>query len=160
LIAFKQGKLHRNFMGYSVKPADEFIGVGVSAIGFLENTHVQNVKILPDYYDILHRNELPVERGQILSQDDIIRRFVIQSLMCSFRLDKREFAGQMGVSFDKYFTLEADHLQQCEEDGLITRTGDTIMVTELGKIFIRNVCMGFDAYLRKKAGHKRFSRTV
>ena len=158
--AFNEGKLHRNFMGYTVKPADEFIGVGPSAIGFLENTFVQNVKVLPEYCERISQGELPIERGKVLSDDDIIRQWVIRNLMCQFEINKKIFFSQFKIDFDQYFKAESVHLLNCIEDGLVTQTADEIAVTELGKIFIRNVCMGFDWYLRQKDGHKRFSRTV
>lgn len=158
--AFNEGKLHRNFMGYTVKPADEFIGLGPSAIGFVENTYIQNVKVLPEYYEITAKNELPVERGKALAQDDIIRQWTINHLMCQFKINKQEFFEKFGVKFEDYFAQEAQHIQDCIEDGLISVNYGIIQVTDLGKIFIRNVCMGFDWYLRQKGGHKRFSRTV
>ncbi|MBI4308844.1 MAG: oxygen-independent coproporphyrinogen III oxidase [Candidatus Omnitrophica bacterium] len=158
--AFNEGTLHRNFMGYTLKPADEFMGLGVSAIGFLENTYAQNVKVLPEYYERLKAGLLPVERGKILTDDDRLRQWVINRLMCAFAVDKREFFGQFGLGFDGYFAEEAEHIRQCMEDGLIEAGQHRIIVTESGKIFIRNVCMGFDWYLRQKQGHKRFSKTV
>lgn len=158
--AFNEGRLYRNFMGYTVKPADEFIGMGPSAIGFLENTFAQNVKVLPEYYEITSKNQLPIERGKILGEDDIIRQWVIRCLMCQFEVNKQEFAKKFGRLFEEYFVHEQEHVRQCIEDGLITQTKDNILVTELGRIFIRNVCMGFDWYLRQKDSHKRFSRTV
>lgn len=158
--AFNKGKLHRNFMGYTLKPADEYIGVGVSAIGYLENTFVQNVKVLPHYYEIIQKGKIPVERGMLLSDDDLKRQWVINQLMCAFELDPKAFESAFGVTFDSYFAFEQEHLAQCQEDGLIVFLNQVIKVTDLGKIFIRNVCMGFDAYLRQKEGHKRFSRTV
>ncbi len=158
--AFHQGTLHRNFMGYTVKPADEFIGVGTSAIGFLEKTFFQNVKTIPQYYRLLEKNELPVERGKELSFDDDIRQWVIKSLICQFEVDKQTFAKHFGLKFDDYFCAEQDHIAQCEQDGLLTRTDKKILVTDLGRIFVRNICMGFDWYLRQPKTHKRFSRTV
>ncbi len=158
--AFDQGTLHRNFMGYTLKPADEFIGVGPSAIGFLENTYFQNVKVLPDYYALTSEGKLPVERGQVLTQDDIMRKWVINALMCAFKLDRQEFKKTFQQDFDKYFSFEKEHLTHCIEDGLLNVEGDAFFVTDLGKIFIRNVAMGFDWYLRQKDGHKRFSRTI
>ncbi len=158
--AFNKGKLHRNFMGYTLKPADEFIGFGVSAIGFLENTYVQNIKVLPDYYACLEKGELPVERGKILTDDDRIRQWVINSLMCQFEVDKQAFFERFGFEFEDYLNMEAAHIGHCIEDGLLVEDHNRIAVTALGKIFIRNVCMGFDAYLRKKDGQKRFSRTI
>lgn len=159
-LAFNEGQLHRNFMGYTVKPADEYIGVGPSAIGFIEGAYIQNVKVLPDYYAQLNQGVLPVERGKVLSTDDSIRQWVINALMCQFDVNKQKFQQRFGISFDEYFTIERAHLDNCMEDGLIREDESSIKVTDLGKIFIRNVCMGFDAYLRRKEGHKRFSRTV
>ena len=88
--AFNEGALHRNFMGYTLKPADEYIGLGPSAIGFLENTYVQNIKVLPEYYECIAQGRLPVERGKQLNQDDQIRQWVINSLMCQFQVDKQD----------------------------------------------------------------------
>ena len=158
--AFNEGVLYRNFMGYTVKPADEYIGLGVSSIGFLENTYVQNYKTLPQYYESLNQNQLPVERGKVLSVDDKIRQWTINSLMCRFEIDKREFKNFFELEFDGYFHEEQPHLARCGEDQLISRFDDKIKVTELGKIFIRNVCMGFDSYLRQPRAQRRFSRTV
>jgi len=158
--AFNEGSLHRNFMGYTLKPADEFIGLGPSAIGFLENTYIQNIKVLPEYYDLTGQGRLPIERGKQLNQDDQIRQWVINSLMCRFKVDKQLFFDKFGYEFEDYFLEEGKHLHDCIEDGLINENSQRIQVTDLGKIFIRNVCMGFDYYLRQKDGHQRFSRTV
>ncbi len=158
--SFRAGTLYRNFMGYTVKPADEYIGMGLSSIGFLENCYFQNHKTLPDYFAALNRNEIPIERGKILSEDDIIRRWVINSLMCRFKVDKNVFSEQFDKKFDSYFQEETEHLKQCVSDGLVAINGNIIRATELGKIFIRNVCMGFDWYLRQADGHKRFSKTI
>jgi oxygen-independent coproporphyrinogen-3 oxidase len=158
--AFNERRLFRNFMGYTVKPADEYLGVGVSAIGFLENTFVQNIKTLPEYNKALSDGDLPVERGKELSEDDRIRRWVILQLMCHFSVDKKEFRNLFGRSFDDYFAFERGHISYCIEDQLIEENTDTIVVTTLGQLFIRNVCMGFDAYLRKSGAPQRFSRTV
>jgi len=158
--AFNEGTLYRNFMGYTLRPADEFIGLGPSAIGFLEKTYVQNIKILPEYYEAITQGRLPVERGKQLSQDDQVRQWVINSLMCQFQVDKQLFFDTFGYEFEDYFLNEDKHVHDCIEDGLITENQQCIQVTDLGKIFIRNVCMGFDYYLKAKNGHQRFSRTV
>lgn len=158
--AFEGGTLYRNFMGYTVKPADEYLGLGVTSIGFLENTYLQNDKALPEYYRLLNEGHLPVERGKALSDDDIIRRWTINSLMCRFQVDKQEFRQRFAVDFDAYFVEEQNHLRWCRDNGLIGLENDQIKVLELGKIFIRNVCMGFDFYLRQKQPDQKFSRTV
>ncbi|MDE2222823.1 MAG: oxygen-independent coproporphyrinogen III oxidase [Candidatus Omnitrophica bacterium] len=158
--AFNQGLLYRNFMGYTLRPADEYLGLGPSAIGFLEKTYVQNIKILPEYYKCLSQDRLPVERGKQLSRDDQARQWVINSLMCQFQADKKLFSDKFASKFEDYFVQEQQHIRDCVEDGLILEDGQRIVVTDLGKIFIRNVCMGFDYYLRQKDAHRRFSRTV
>jgi oxygen-independent coproporphyrinogen-3 oxidase len=157
--AFNAGTLHRNFMGYTLKPADEFIGLGPSAIGFLEKTYVQNSKVLPEYYETIAQGKLAIERGKQLNEDDQIRQWVINSLMCQFQVDKQLFFDTFGYEFEDYFTEEALHLHECMEDGLITQDSQHMQATNLGKIFIRNVCMGFDYYLRQN-GPKRYSRTI
>jgi oxygen-independent coproporphyrinogen-3 oxidase len=134
--------------------------LGVSAIGFVENTFVQNVKALPEYYQALDQGGLPVERGKLLSEDDITRRWVILQLMCHFKIDKKEFNRIFHQDFDQYFAAERGHLSKCLDDGLIRESANSIEATELGQLFIRNVCMGFDAYLQKGTGKQRFSRTV
>lgn len=158
--AFHQGALHRNFMGYTVKPADEYIGLGPSAIGFLENTYVQNTKVLPEYYERLSQGHLPIERGKVLTDDDIIRQWVINHLMCQFKVDKQVFLARFGFEFEDYFAQEVGHIRDCVKSGLIHDEEGQMTVTDLGKIFIRNVCMGFDWYLRQKNAHKRFSKTI
>ncbi len=158
--AFRDGKLYRNFMGYTVKPADEYIGLGPSAIGFLENTFFQNYKTIPEYYRFLKQDELPVERGKVLSQDDQIRKWVIGALMCHFQLNKDNFFQMFHKNFDDYFVDEQKHIQECQNNRLLTVDAQNLVVTDLGKIFIRNICMGFDWYLRQHQAKQKFSRTV
>jgi len=158
--AFNSGKLYRNFMGYTVKPADEYIGLGLTSIGYLENAYVQNHRILKDYYQALDNHQLPVERGKVLTEDDKARQWTINTLICQFKISKDEFQKRFDTEFDVYFAEEQKHLKQCVEDGLIVLEENEIKVTDLGKIFIRNVCMGFDYYLRQKDAYQRFSKTV
>jgi len=158
--AFNKGELYRNFMGYTVKPADEYVGLGVTSIGFLEKTFVQSVKVLPEYYRLLKEGRLPIERGKELTTDDQIRQWTINALMCQFALNKTQFAQRFGVSFDEYFQKESEHIEQCVKNDLIVLEKDQIIVTHFGKIFIRNVCMGFDWYLQQQDTHKRFSQTI
>ncbi len=158
--AFNEGKLYRNFMGYTVKPADEYVGVGLTSISFLENTFVQNYKTINDYYRLLKEETLPVERGKELTHDDQMRQWVISSLMCRFKIDKVGFQKKFGVKFDEYFSFEKSHIAKCAEEGLIAVGADLIEVSDFGKLFIRNVAMGFDWYLRQPKGHKQFSRTI
>jgi oxygen-independent coproporphyrinogen-3 oxidase len=147
-------------MGYTVKPADEYIGMGLTSISFLENTFIHNHKALPEYYRLLEANTLPVEKGKILSMDDQTRQWTINALMCQFLIDKQAFKERFHVPFDGYFSQEQEHIHQCVEDQLVNIENEKIKVTELGKIFIRNVCMGFDFYLRQKDSPKRFSKAI
>lgn len=158
-LAYRDGVLHRNFMGYTVKPATEYLGIGVSSIGFISGHFVQSTKDLKRYYSDLDKGQLPLERGLELSQDDHIRQWVIQSLMCHFKLDKQELFSRYHVKFDHYFSDSIGHLNTCESQGLIEFTEQGILVTPLGRLFVRNVAMGFDAYLKQNS-ERRFSRTV
>ncbi len=158
--AFRDGNLNRNFMGYTVKPADEYIRLGTSAIGFLKNTYCQNYKTIPEYYRFLKQDELPIERGKILSMDDRIRQWIIHSLMCRFKIDKTEFAKEFSCIFDQYFQDEEAHIRYCIDENLLSLKGDCLETTELGKIFIRNICMGLDWYLRQTKTDRRFSKIV
>ena len=158
--AYANDSLYRNFMGYTVKPADEFIGIGVTSIGYLEGTFVQNQKTIRDYYGSLDAGRLPVERGKVLSRDDLIRQYTINCLMCQFKLNKEQFRRRFDTDFDEYFHRELEHLQKCQQQDLLEMFNHVIKVTELGKLFIRNICMGFDRYLQEQAVPARFSRTV
>ncbi|NDD66708.1 oxygen-independent coproporphyrinogen III oxidase [bacterium] len=155
-IAYQKGTLYRNFMGYTVKPADDALGFGVTAIGHVEGHYVQNTKDLSQYCQALDEGYLPVDRGMRLSHDDRMRQWVIQSIMCRFQVEL--------TAFTQLFSCDllglpgvAEHLSRCEADGLVIRTKEGIQVTELGKLFVRIVAMGFDAYLSQ---HRGFSRTI
>ena len=158
--AFNAGKLYRNFMGYTVKPADEYLGIGLTSIGFLEKTYFQNHKVLKEYYTSLDKGNLPLERGKRLSRDDEIRRWIINSLMCQFQIDKILFKDYFQEDFDIYFKEETQHMEHCLKEGLLTAKNGILKATDLGKIFVRNICMGFDWYLRQEGTQKRFSKTV
>lgn len=161
-VAAREHTLFRNFMGYSTHPARDSVGFGVSAIGDLGGAFAQNTKKLNRYRDALDRGLPPIERGFERSRDDEIRRDVIQSLMCNFHLDTRAIERAYGVNFVTYF---ADSLKRLDEGpgehGFVVRTDNSIQVTDSGRLFVRNVCMEFDAYLRGREGEKPiFSRTV
>jgi oxygen-independent coproporphyrinogen-3 oxidase len=161
-IAAKERTLYRNFMGYTTHPAKDSVGFGISSIGDLCGAFAQNTKKLNRYRDALDRGLPPIERGFERSRDDEIRRDVIQSLMCNFHLDIRAVERAYGIDFAAYF---ADNLRSLDAgpgaNGFVTRTPDAIDVTDAGQLFVRNVCMEFDAYLPKREGEKQiFSRTV
>lgn len=150
--AYKTGKLTRNFQGYAVQLAEDMLGLGLTSIGFLENTYFQNIKDLAEYQECVASGKIPVHRGFGLSEDDLIRKWAIQSLMCRFELDKRQFKGD----FENYFSGIQETLKQLEGEGLITQTQEKITPTPLGRLFIRLVASAFDAYLNKG----QYSRAV
>ncbi len=155
------GTLHRNFMGYTTRPANDLVGVGVSAIGDVDDAFSQNVKKLSTYYAALDAGRFPVERGFLLDEDDRIRRFVITNLMCNMRVDRAEVARRFGVSFDTYFARELDELSQGPvAHGLAELDDEAIRVLPRGRLFVRNICMTFDRYLRRQTTTPVFSRTV
>jgi oxygen-independent coproporphyrinogen-3 oxidase len=136
------------------------IGFGVSSIGEIGGCYAQNQVKLSKYYGALDKNELPTARGFELSQDDIIRRWLIRRLMCDFYLDTNQLEAKFGVKYDEYFAGEEAALAEFYDTSFVKREGDHIEVLPLGQVFIRNVAMVFDAYLKKPEGHKKFSRTV
>ncbi len=158
--AYHNKTLHRNFMGYTLKPADEYLGFGVSSIGFISNTFSQNNHDLNAYYTALDNNEIPSVKGLVLSKDDSIRQWVINQLMCQFELDKKACERHFDIVFDTYFSDELTQLDACKAENLVEITDTQILVTELGRFFVRNVAMVFDAYLTAKLSEKRFSSTI
>jgi oxygen-independent coproporphyrinogen-3 oxidase len=158
-IAQRQGRLHRNFQGYSTHADTDLVSCGVSAISAVGATYSQNVKTLDAYYDALDRNELPVARGVRLTMDDLLRRSLIQKLMCQFELSIPAIEQAFPIVFNKYFEREMAELAQLERDGLVTAGPDWISVTMKGRLLIRNVCMVFDRYLAR-GEQPRHSRTV
>lgn len=159
-IAQRQGRLHRNFQGYSTHADTDLVSCGVSAIGAVGATYSQNVKTLDAYYDALDRNELPVARGTRLGMDDVLRRTVIQKLMCQFELSISVIEQAFPVVFRQYFFAELAQLAALEADGLLSVNGDWISVSMRGRLLIRNICMVFDRYLATRSAEPRYSKTV
>jgi oxygen-independent coproporphyrinogen-3 oxidase len=160
-VAQRQGRLHRNFQGYSTHADSDLVACGVSAISAVGPTYSQNEKTLEAYYDALDRNELPVARGAELNMDDLLRRSVIQQLMCQFELSIPAIEQAFPIVFAKYFASELAQLLQFERDGLVTLSSDWLSVTMKGWLLIRNICMVFDRYLGAGAGAApRHSQTV
>jgi oxygen-independent coproporphyrinogen-3 oxidase len=159
-IAQRQGRLHRNFQGYSTHADTDLVSCGVSAIGAVGATYSQNVKTLDAYYEALDRNELPVARGARMSMDDVLRRTIIQKLMCQFELSIGAIEQAFPIVFSEYFAAELAQLAALEQDGLASIGGDWIGVSAKGRLLIRNVCMVFDRYLATRNAAPRYSRTV
>ena len=158
-VAQRQGRLHRNFQGYSTHADTDLVSCGVSAISAVGATYSQNVKTLDAYYDALDRNELPVARGARLSMDDVLRRSVIQKLMCQFELSIEATEEAFPIAFHAYFARELADLGLLARVGLVEIEPDWITVTQKGRLLIRNVCMVFDRYLSAH-GAVTHSKTV
>ena len=156
------GRLHRNFMGYTTRPAPDLVGVGVSAIGDVSGAFAQNVKPLAAYYDALDAGQFPIERGYRLDQDDRLRRFVITELMCNFRVRQVDLENASAWSCR---ATSPSRSTSCERARWPTAScallSDGLEVTPDGRLFVRNIAMHFDRYLRRKtSGAPVFSRTI
>jgi oxygen-independent coproporphyrinogen-3 oxidase len=159
-VAQSQGRLQRNFQGYSTFPESDMLGFGISAIGRVGPTYYQNVKSLDDYYDTLDAGRLAVWRGLELTQDDLVRRAVIQQLICNFRLSIESVEIAHLIDFRRYFADELRDLKRLADDGLVEIQSDWIVVTPRGRLIVRAVCMMFDRYLRANLQRTAYSRVI
>lgn len=158
-VAQKEGKLYRNFQGYSTNSDCDLVAMGVTSIGKIADSYSQNIKTIKEYTAILNSGKLPVYRGVSLSQDDILRREVINQLICHFELNFRKIENDFSVNFTDYFSVELKQLKEMQDDSLLELTQNNILVLPEGKLLIRNICMVFDIYLKKIEGQK-FSKTI
>jgi oxygen-independent coproporphyrinogen-3 oxidase len=157
------GYLYRNFQGYTVRPAADTVAFGMTSISDIGGAYAQNAHKLKDWGDKIAQGIIPVERGASMSEDDVLRRFTINRVMCLLRLDLREVTEKFGAAAREAIEGSLQRgVKELEDDGLVTFDGDVLRVTPLGQVLVRNVAMLFDAYLAKHAGEKRptFSRTV
>ncbi len=159
-VAKRQGRLHRNFQGYSTQPDCDLISLGVSAIGRVGATYSQNAKTLDEYYDAINQGHLPITRGLALSRDDLVRRAVIMALMCQGELLYEAVEEAWLIEFKSYFESEMQQLEALAEQGLVALGPDGISVTALGWYFVRGVAMVFDRYLQAHRNRARFSRII
>lgn len=156
-IAYREGRLTRNFQGYSVKKAEDMLGFGMSSIGFIEGAFFQNVKTIEEYQGRIREGRSPIFRGFVLSQEDLLRQWVIQEWMCRMGIQKSEFESLFNVPFDRHFASLQDSIASAKREGLIDEDSDRIWALPLGQLFIRLVASIFDAYF-KPSDH--FSRVV
>ena len=159
-VAKRQGRLHRNFQGYSTQPDCDLIGLGVSSIGRIGATYSQNAKTLEEYYDYLDHGSFPVVRGLALSRDDLVRRAVIMALMCQGQVLFESIELGHLITFKSYFASEMEALQGLAEQGLVTLDDSGIQVTPTGWFFVRAVAMVFDRYLQTDRTRARFSKII
>ena len=156
-------QLRRNFQGYTVIPAPDVIGLGISGIGDVRGAYVQNEKKLSDYRDLLAAGRLPVMRGILRSKDDEIRSYLIHELMCNARVACHAVESRFGIDFRDYFAEDLRRLAAPENEALVRIGPDVIEATPVGELFLRNLALCFDRYWREKhEGSQKpvFSRTV
>ncbi len=159
-VAKRQGRLHRNFQGYSTQPDCDLIALGVSSIGRIGATYSQNAKTLEEYYDALDNGQFPVVRGLALSRDDLVRRAVIMALMCQGQVQFESINLAYLVDFSIYFAKELEALQLLQEQGMVTVDAQSIQVTDQGWFFVRAVAMVFDRYLQTDRTRAKFSKII
>ena len=156
----RAGTLHRNFQGYTTKAGADLIAFGVTGISELGRAYAQNFRDLAAWREAVEADRLPVMRGALLSDDDVIRRDAIMSILCGTALEKARFARQYGIDFDAYFADALARLAPLADDGLVELTDTHICATGLGRIFLRNIAMPFDAYYNPSPDRPMYSRTL
>ena len=159
-IAKRQGRLHRNFQGYSTQPDCDLISLGVSAIGRVGATYSQNAKTIEEYFDHLNHGRFPVVRGLALSRDDVIRRAVIMAIMCQGSLQYEAIELAYMVDFKTYFAAELEQLKTLQSTDMVILEEGGMQVTDTGWFFVRAVAMVFDRYLQTDRNRARFSKIL
>lgn len=159
-VAQQQGVLHRNFQGYTTQGNCDLLGLGVSAISMLGDAYAQNQKELSAYYEQVDTKGHALWKGFALTRDDCIRRDVIKQLICNFTLDPQVLAQAYSIDFNTYFAAELQKLQPFMDDGLVKWQQGCLTVISQGRLFIRHICMCFDAYLQLHAAQQAFSKAI
>lgn len=159
-VAKRQGRLHRNFQGYSTQPDCDLIALGVSSIGRIGATYSQNAKTLEEYYDALDHGQFPVVRGLALSRDDLVRRAVIMALMCQGQVQFESINLAYLVDFSSYFAKEMEALAALQGQGMVVVDEQGVQVTAQGWFFVRAVAMVFDRYLQTDRTRAKFSKII
>jgi oxygen-independent coproporphyrinogen-3 oxidase len=159
-VAKRQGRLHRNFQGYTTQPDCDLIGLGVSSIGRVGATYSQNAKTLDEYRDAVTQGQFPVVRGLALTRDDLLRRAVIMALMCQGRVEFESIELAHLVRMKDVFAGELAQLREYEALGLVQLSDSEIQVTAMGWYFVRGIAMVFDRHLQSDKVRERFSRII
>lgn len=159
-VAKRQGRLHRNFQGYSTQADCDLMALGVSSIGRIGATYSQNAKTMEAYVDMLDQGHLPVVRGLALTRDDLVRRSVIMAIMCQGQVPFESVNLAWMVDFKTLFAKELVLLEDMQEQGLVQLSDTGIEVTAMGWFFVRGVAMVFDRYLQADRNRARFSKII
>ena len=158
--AQQNGTLQRNFQGYSTHRHCDLIGLGVSAIGNINNTYAQNAATTTEYQMALESGKLPIRRGIVVDSDDRIRAEVIQQLMCYGQVDYSYFQQHLETDFPRYFNSELTRLAPLQRDGLVELYPNRLQITATGRMLLRTVAMVFDRHLASESSDKRYSQTI
>lgn len=159
-VAQRQGRLQRNFQGYSTHADCDLLAFGISGISKVGPVYSQNGKTLDEYYASLDRGVLPVARGFELNADDVLRRAVIQAIMCHFEVDIAAIENAFGIRFSEVFSIELQELRELAVAGLVRVDGEAIRVLPPGRLLVRAVAMVFDRYLRADRQKTRYSKVI
>lgn len=157
--AQREGSLQRNFQGYSTNADCDMVAMGITAIGRVGDNYSQNVRTIDEYENLLNKNTIPVFRGIELEDDDILRREIINQLMCNNKLDINKIEEKWGIDFKSYFKSSLENLQKMATDGLLKIEKSNLTITNTGRLLSRSICMQFDRYLQKE-NNTRFSRVI
>ncbi|MGI3004674.1 oxygen-independent coproporphyrinogen III oxidase [Shewanella carassii] len=156
----REGKLHRNFQGYTTQEECDLLGLGVSSISQIGDCYAQNQKDIRPYYEAIDEQGHALWKGCKLNRDDEIRRAVIKQLICHFELDMGKMEQQLGIQFEDYFAEDLKLLQTFIDDKLVNVENRQISISPTGRLLIRNICICFDVYFREKARQQQFSRVI
>lgn len=157
-VAQREGTLQRNFQGYSTKAECDMVALGVSGISNIGRTYACNARQLPDYYDAIRAGGAATNRGYRLTDDDVLRRYVIMTIMCNFEIRKADVEARFGINFDETFAYELARMKPYVKHELVELYDDRLVVSAKGKIFVRAVAMQFDRYLRESTRAGGYSR--
>ncbi len=158
--ALREKRLYRNFQGYSTNAGTDLYAMGITSISQFGEIYAQNVKTEKEYFEALDSNRLPVFKGYKMSEDDILRKYVIMKVMCDFELSFEEVEKKFGIEFEKYFAWGLENLKEMIDDGLVTIENRKLTVSEMGRLLIRNVAINFDGFIERKEDTAKYSRTV
>ncbi|WP_345879446.1 oxygen-independent coproporphyrinogen III oxidase [Shewanella algae] len=156
----REGRLHRNFQGYTTQEECDLLGLGVSSISQIGDCYAQNQKDIRPYYEAIDEQGHALWKGCKLNRDDEIRRAVIKQLICHFELDMVKMEQQLGIQFEDYFAEDLKLLQTFIDDKLVNIENRQISISPTGRLLIRNICICFDVYFREKARQQQFSRVI
>lgn len=159
-IARRQGRLHRNFQGYTTLPEADLLGFGVSAISRVGPVCVQNERDLSSYQDLVEQGRLPVMRGHVSTREDLLRQRIIMALMCQGYVDFEAVETEFLIDFQRHFASELHRLDMFVEQGHLLRSAGALELTSSGWFVVRNMAMVFDSYLTADRLHAAYSRVL